>query len=331
MGEDQLYILAYKFYKRECTSEENELIKKWLNADPSNKVIFQKLLKTLETSSTVNFDVWTPDVEKALSNVMLAVNAKTPVFKLNIYLWRKIAVIFILIFGIASVLLNILNIPLIPGKGNYIETVCEYGEKAQIILPDGTKVWLNSGSILKYPSNFSNFKREVDLTGEAYFDVKKNNHSKFKVNASEIEIIVFGTQFSVSAYPEDNKIKTYLFNGKVSIRQNKSKEILNPGEQATYYKNKKQLLVDRNLKRLPSTWKDGKLILRSESLLQLTKILTRRFDVNFIFKDEECKNYIYSGTIENEMLPDILNAVSMASPINYSIEGENIVLKSKNK
>lgn len=330
MEKEQLYILAYKFYKRECTLEEKELIKQWLSINAANKITFQKLIKTLETSN-IHFDGWTPDVEEALSKVMLAVDKKTPVFRINFYSWIKVAAIFILLLGIASVLSGILNIPITIGKSSYIETVCEYGEKAQVILPDGTKVWLNSGSTLKYPTNFNGHNRKVDLTGEAYFDVTKSKKAKFKVNTAEIDIVVMGTQFSVSAYPDDNKIKAYLFEGKVAVYRNDIKETLEPGDQVVFDKDKNQLSIERDLKRLPSTWKDGKLIIRSESLLKLTKILSRRFDVNFIFEDEECKNYVYSGTIENEMLTEILKAVSMASTITYTIEGKNIVLKSKTK
>lgn len=237
----------------------------------------------------------------------------------------------------------------------YTEVISKRGKLTEINLPDGTLVWLNSESSIKYPNKLSGNKVDIFLEGEAYFDVTKLKGRDFTVNAGEIEITVQGTSFNVKAYKNDKTIETTLEEGKITItNKNKSKlefkpVIMRPNQHLiinstdNIYKlinlsDKKESDVTRNhvhtrninmenSSTIFTAWKDGVLIFKNKRFEDLEKELERWYDVQIILEDPELKEVRYTGVFEKESLESALKALSLSLPFKYTITPDSVIIK----
>ncbi|MCV2484786.1 FecR domain-containing protein [Flavobacterium sp. SH_e] len=194
-----------------------------------------------------------------------------------------------------------------------------YGKRTQIVLIDGTTVWLNSGSSLIYPTQFDGSIREVYLTGEAAFDVAHDKTKPFFVKTKECNVRVLGTVFNVSSYPEDATVQTALLQGKVRITYSKkgllsSQEIqedLTPGMIATINKDKKQIKVERKDVASILSWREGYFTFRSQSLNDILSKLSKYYKIEFIKGSNLNLDANYSGSFAlNENLNSLANTLS---------------------
>lgn len=194
-----------------------------------------------------------------------------------------------------------------------------YGKRTQIVLTDGTKVWLNSGSSLIYPTQFEGKIREVYLSGEAAFDVAHDKTKPFFVKTNECNVRVLGTVFNVSSYPEDKTVQTALLQGKVQITYNKKgflsnqevKEDLTPGMIATINKDKKQLKVERKDVTSILSWREGYFTFKSEDLNTILSKLSKYYKIEFIKGEKLNLDANFSGSFSlNENLNSLANTLS---------------------
>ena len=240
----------------------------------------------------------------------------------------------------------------------YCEIKAPFGSKSEVTLPDGSNVLLNAGSTLKYRNDFNSGNRDLSLHGEAYFKVARNPELPFYVKAGNINIMAVGTEFNIKAYDDEELIETTLVEGKVKITMedtNDSKDNfidLNPNQKAIYIKETKSFSLDKvdatdpaepvptktiydNILISPkvdvnqvAAWTEGKLVIRGDALESLCMKLQRKYDVTFIFKDEEIKKYRFSGILLDETLEQVLSAIKLTAPIEYSISGKNVYLNA---
>ena len=238
----------------------------------------------------------------------------------------------------------------------YREIKAPFGSQSEVTLPDGSGVLLNAGSTLRYRSDFNATNRELTLHGEAYFKVAKNPEMPLFVNAGSINIMAVGTEFNVKAYDDEELIETTLVEGKVQItmgNSGKSKDNfieLDPNQKAIYIKETKSFTLDKvevtdpaepvptrtiydNILISPkvdvnqvAAWTEGKLVIRGDALESLCMKLQRKYDVTFIFNNEEIKKYRFSGILLDETLEQVLSAVMLTAPIEYSISGKTVYL-----
>lgn len=278
----------------------------------------------------------------------------------------RVAAILVLSYSIASTyyFVNKTN------QIHYNEIATNRGEKSTVQLADGTKIWLNSETKLRYPTNLNTKDVKVYLNGEAYFDVAKNPKRTFIVKASSLDIAVLGTSFNVKSYAEENVIETTLEEGKISISGKmgnmriKEPVVLRPNQQATFKINSSEISVAevpgkvlnenkerKNIKeeksiensfkpeliiaeqvesKLYTSWKDGKLIFRSERFEDLALRMERWYDVKIQFADEKLKEQKYTGVFEKETLEQALTALSLSYPFIFEIDQNIVLLSSKN-
>jgi transmembrane sensor len=209
------------------------------------------------------------------------------------------------------------------------QLVIPYGKTSELILPDGTKVWLNAGSRLIYPDYFADKNREVLLFGEAFFEVSHNEKQPFIVQTSDIRIKVMGTQFNVSAYPTDHVIETVLTQGKVRLEQNSAGMFsetldINPGQLAVYSKTEQTTLISEIDTENYILWKEGLLKFESTDLSRLVKKLERYFNVRFNYSDPMLGTIRISGKLElSDSCESVLNNVADAASIRITQSGEN--------
>lgn len=203
-----------------------------------------------------------------------------------------------------------------------LETTTAYGVRTKITLSDGSEIWLNSGSTLSYPERFTEDKRQVTLSGEAFFKVKSDKDLRFDVQTSDgITVSAYGTEFNVQAYTEEPDIKATLAEGHIQIdqiNQPASQELI-PGEQAIYSRHTQQMQVRKVNLLVETAWKDGKLIFRRTPMEEIAKQLSRHFNVNIQLQGKEIFDYTYSATFTTETLAEILSLLEKTAPIRCEI------------
>ncbi|TRZ43505.1 FecR family protein [Robertkochia solimangrovi] len=191
-------------------------------------------------------------------------------------------------------------------------------------LPDGSLVWLNSSSSLKFPETFSGSRRIVELKGEAYFDIKKDAAKPFVVKTSVKDITVLGTEFNVSNYSDDNFFATTLVEGKVKLNSEGQPEsqtvYMNPGERAVQMRNGRTMQVSDVDTERYTAWKDGKFYFEKENLENILTKAGRWYDFKFSFTDPELKERLFTGVVRKDYpLERLLGMIAKASKINYQI------------
>jgi ferric-dicitrate binding protein FerR (iron transport regulator) len=246
-----------------------------------------------------------------------------------------------------------------PVKENFFKIKVPYGSKTTIELPDSSKVVLNSGSSLEYPDHFGDNERTVILHGEAYFDVKKNRQKPFYVKTSEATIKVLGTQFNVKAYPGENTMETTLVSGSVEIlpnektydkkRQAYKRILLKPNEKVVFMhdvmipsgikegiekpvenKTLTAIIASQEAERTETdiAWKNDILILSNEPLQEIIKKLERWYNVQITLNGEQLANVRFSARFRGESISEVLYALSMTQPFNYTIDKSTIKIRT---
>lgn len=204
----------------------------------------------------------------------------------------------------------------------YAEVTATMGTIIRYELPDHSIVWLNSGTTLRYPTVFKKDTRNVELKGEAYFEVEADPERPFYVNTPNgLSVYVYGTKFNVAAYEDDNYIETVLEKGKVNVvTPNQETIVLAPGEQLLYDKQTQKSQKNTVDVYGKVAWKDGKLIFRNASLEEIFKRLERHFNVDIQFNNQQAKEYKYRATFRTETLPQILDYLAKSANMKWKIQ-----------
>lgn len=240
--------------------------------------------------------------------------------------WRNVAAALLLpVIAVNIYLYN--SKPQHPTSGQVVQYVVPDGQKSKVILSDGTQVWLNSGSTLSVSMDNGN-RRKVQLTGEAYFDVTKDKKVPFLVETKDYSVKVYGTQFNVRAYNDQNESETILKEGSVSILTNSKEEIKMTPSQRFFLDSVKKHTISEVNPDLYLSWKDNVLKINNEKLQDLVIRMEHWYGVKIQIDDyERVKDLKYTLTIKTESLREMLDLMNYATPISYKIEGENVILK----
>mgnify|MGYP003520869095 CR=1 FL=1 len=197
------------------------------------------------------------------------------------------------------------------------------GEMYQLELPDGTKVWLNSATSIKFPSNFSSDKREVAINGEGYFEVTKSTTQPFIVKTKEFDVKVLGTKFNVSSYDDDLIKSTSLAEGSVELNptdDKSEKALLKPGQKGVISEGTIGIKVKYADVKQDIAWKDGKYYFKKEKLGTIVTKLGRWYNVDFKFENPTLKNYTFTGIAQKDKPVEfLLDIISQTSNVNYKI------------
>ncbi len=212
-----------------------------------------------------------------------------------------------------------------------------FGRQFDLVLSDGTKVKLNSGSSIKYPVRFLKGQdRKVFLKGEAYFDVTTDKAHPFIVNADEMNIRVLGTQFNLSFYPEDEDISTVLVEGAVvlykegaDINTNTSSQLV-PGQMAEWNKINNTMTVKEVDTNIYTAWKDGYLLFKASTFYSIRSKLERHFNITIEDRSGRLANQIYTATFRNETIEEILEAFKEDTHFEYIQQGSKIIILDTN-
>ncbi len=213
--------------------------------------------------------------------------------------------------------------------------IVPYGKRTFITLSEGTKVWLNSGSRLIYPTVFAENMREVYIEGEAVFDVTHSESRPFFVKTRDYDVKVLGTVFNVSSYADDKNSSTVLKEGKVELSYNgsllnRAKLVIFPGERAVFDPDKKVFTQQKVKPEEYMSWQEGYLVLNSEKLADILKKLTRYYNVEILLQNVELQNETFSGNLDLKNSPaEVLEIIAQTTPFLYSYENNKLVIMPK--
>ena len=317
--DSDIEIIIFRYLSKEATPEDIKVLEDWISATPENYKSFLAQKNIWEISHPA-FYPEEIDVDSAHRKVMEQIlhQNRPPVSvrpKLSfLHYWQQVAAILLLPLLILSAYLYFK--PASQIAETYQELFTPYGTWSVVNLPDGSKVWLNAGSSLKYPTQFSDKQRVVSMQGEAYFEVESDKEHPFIVKTKQLTVEATGTAFNVNAYAPDHVAAVTLVKGKVAVTLDQKKTIsLSPGEKIDYNLGTALYNVNKTNTYKWCSWKDGILIFRDDPLEYVFKRLGQTYNVEFILKDAELGKYSYKATFEGESLNEILRLLEMSAPI----------------
>lgn len=235
--------------------------------------------------------------------------------------WIKTVLKYAAIIVVAFITGNLLK-PSTPADKEirFSEIRAPHGQMCKLILPDGTKIWLNSGTTIRYPDRFADDVRAVSISGEAYFEVAKMAHKPFTVNTSDMKVEVFGTSFNISAYKDDEMTSVTLVEGKVEVQNSDGKTIaqLSPGQLAVKSKNDTNIEIRNVETSFYKSWIEGKIYFDDQPLNLIATKLERWFNIEIVFANNQLKTYKFTGTIlKNKPVDQIMQALELLAPIHF--------------
>ncbi|MFC2138314.1 FecR family protein [Bacteroidota bacterium] len=357
MAEINIDDLILQYLSDELSDKELKNLKKWINQSKANKKYFETTRDAWIASSIVKAKTdYNPS--EAWQRVDKRIYSKK---YLRLKQFMKVAAIFLIAFvsGVfATYLLNNLESKQQLSSSDKIIIKAPYGSKSFVTLADGSKIWLNAGSKIEYTQEYNSSNRNMYLEGEAYFEVAKNKKIPFQVYVGNVKVKALGTAFNIKAYDDEDKIETTLVEGSVEIiDQNKKIKAIylepnqkavikldKPDEEKPKYseKNKTKSFIDSlpkiksiNIKtdvktELTTSWKEKQWIIESETLVDFTKKLERRYDVQFQFEHDYLKQFRFSGKLKEETLQEVLTVLQLTAPIDFTIK-QGIVYITDNK
>lgn len=201
------------------------------------------------------------------------------------------------------------------------------GGEYQVVLSDGTKVWLNAASSLRFPTRFTGDTRKVYLTGEAYFEVGQDPAHPFVVRTDGMDVTVLGTSFDVASYPDEPAKKAVLVDGAIKIENTKSglNKVLKPGYEALINPDESHIHVQKANVAAALSWKNGLFIFDSESLGSIMRTLTRWYDVDIVYSEGVDTLFHFTGRIKRyENITGILHLIEITQKVSFVVEGRNI-------
>ena len=304
-----------RYIEGNVSQQEKEEIAKWLDADDKNMEEFRILRSVYDAS------LWN-------GNYSEAVEVESPVMKISkskkiFYEILKIAAVFLIAFGMYYFL--------VPDKyidqDTYLTTQTIYapeGQRTEIILSDGTKVWLNAKSSLSFPDQFNDTSRIVELNGEAYFDVTHHETNKFVVKTPKYHVKVLGTEFNVIAYPEKDLFETSLIKGSIEVISDFTEEkvILTPNNKVKSIEGK--FIVTELINYDQFLWKKGIMSFDNEGVKEILEKLEYYYDVKIDVKDESLLDNRYTGKFwTKDGVEQVLKVLQLRHKFSYTIDDMN--------
>lgn len=324
--------LIRRYFARLCDETEEREVRRWfasaegqayLSADMEKKMAMWEEEKDGIVDHEIPTDTMFERIEKKIRRK-----------EYRMWLYRAAAVVLPLIFTASLALLLFRS----PEKEtvSYREVAVAKGEQLQVLMQDGTRVWLNADSRLVYPDNFNGKERVVKLEGEAYFEVAKNREKPFRVELGAMDILVTGTSFNIKAYPEDSLIQTCLAEGAVQLHNNVSAQgnrvAMKPGEVALFSKHSGECRVDMTDDAGSySAWKGNRLIFKKTPLQEVLKVLERKFDRVFEIENQALCRYTYTITFHRESLREILEDMQRITPVLFHWAEDRYIVCSRDR
>ena len=304
--------LLLKYINGDCTDREKADIVSWLDSDPVNMKEYLALRKLNDIT------IW-----QANTDVVQQKKTKEKIFS---GAWNKyyIEIIKIAAVFLIAILASRYFLPeIVPqNSGLAMQTLhVPAGQRAELTLEDGTKVWLNAKTTLTFPNHFSEKNREVKLDGEGFFDVAHNKARPFIVNTEKYNVKVWGTKFNLMAYSDNEAFETALLEGSVEVLKpgHKNGVMLKPNEQIFYRDGNMVIASIKNMDQF--LWRDGIISFDNETFTELAEKLELYFDLDIDVKNDQLIDYRCTGKFRmKDGVEHILKVLQLSNHFNYSVD-----------
>lgn len=322
--------LILKHLKKETSEFEEHLLSEWLEESAENRVLFEETSRVwnLTEKPKKQFE---PDVEKAWQKVKMMANldpnaaaqpSQTKIVSIwNQGLFLKVAASILLFLGLGWGILGVLK------KDSQMITISTGEYKRKIVLPDSSTVWLNKNSSVVYADNFAEGEREIQLKGEAFFEVKKDQGKSFTVLGYTSKTVVLGTSFNVRALAT-KKEEVEVYTGKVSFaRKENPKEIVlvTPGFKAQIAQGG-GIVKEKAENTNTLSWKNEQLVFSNAKLKEVVEALGNHLEVPIELQNKELLNCRFTGTFEKPTLQEAMEILSASMGLTYKQQGEKYIL-----
>jgi len=316
--------LIGRILAQSASEEEIGVFNKWLSESNANRDEYEHL-KRIWDAKRIDHQY---NLERARSTIALRIGRSGNLTRTIYIYWQKIAVVLIIpLFAISLYLFLQLNNAEAVEYNETLQTVeCSVGNRSRITLPDGTRVWLNSGSSITFPVSFSDSKtRDVALAGEAYFNVAKDPGHPFMLNLEEVCLEVVGTSFNVSNYTEDKKIEVMLESGELRLLAKTASgpaesRTMVPGQLATIIRDTEQISIDETQAEKHVSWTKGHLVFNDDKMSDVIRKLERWYNVEIRTMDEEINQYQFTATLVDLSIEQVLNLLQFTSPLVCQVD-----------
>ncbi len=322
-----------RYLMNELNKEETSQLFNWVEASPENRRYFNTI-KNLWALNSNTASSTAPDFARLKLKIQTR-SRSSKIIQFTGYLSKIAAILFIpATIGLLWLALGNTKQDNLPQTGQSdISIYTPLGSRAEFTLPDGTKVWLNSGSQLTYPHHFTGSRRKVSLKGEAYFEVTKNKDFPFYVSTPRgSNVLVKGTSFNLCAYDTDLTTAVTLVNGEVDFLHEKSNQTIRilPGQHVRYEEQRQTFSRPSDVATdIYTSWKEGILVFDHLPLPELIKRIERWYGVLIRVTDTTLLDFTYTGKIKEESISQVLEMLRQTSDISYKIDGKNILLSRK--
>lgn len=314
------------------TTEEMQSFQEWLNTSEENRKYFSDMQEVWvaacdEISDDKSFNkerAYQLFLKRTGEAVKQSINrGKT----IRLRQWMYVAAMIIVVFICGAIAFQS-GKSAIRNQLTQISIEAPYGSKTKLYLPDGTLVWLNAGSKMSYAQDFGINDRSLDLTGEAYFEVTKNEHIPFKVHTNELDVKVLGTKFNFRNYQDDLEAKVCLLEGKVALSAQQMETILQPDQQALFDKKTGKLLISSTKAVYSAEWTNDRLYFDEALLPDIVKELERSYNVKIIIADDVLNSVRFYGNFRRreQSIVEVMDVLSSTDKMTYTIDGKNIVI-----
>lgn len=306
MDYQEINKLLQRYVAGECTAEEKRLVEAWYKQQSEHR----------------NADMSGLDIEAAQQQIWARLQ-QPPVRKMRQW-WKMAAAITILLGGgYLSYILFFNN------SITWKETYADNHKPMHLTLPDGSDIWLNAGSRLRYPAQFKGKERQIELvTGEARIHAAEDAKHPFIINAGGLQTRVLGTIFNVRSYKELPFVQVTVQEGKVAVTHIENDEkamLLLPNERATLYADRRDMVKDTVDAASISGWTTDQLLFNNERLDMIATLLEHKYNVRISFADTTLPSYkVTAGFAATDAIKEVLEALSLANNLTYSIRGNNI-------
>jgi len=321
--------VIHRFLNKETSAQENYEMLEWVSASEENRSEFRNvhrlyhLTKLYQYRSEIDIDLAWENLTRQLPKE----NRNEKVIQINIFRRVAAAVLILLSVGFGS-LWTFNHFSSTP-TSVIVRFETPAGEKSKVVLADGSLVWLNSQSVLKYDALNP---REVRLDGEAYFEVEKDREHPFAVlSPSGMKVLVTGTRFNLRTYANEQVVETSLEEGEVIIANENSKQlaVLKPGQQARYFKKDGVVQVLNVIAENFSIWKNNELRFSDITFEELLPQIERWYGVSVNLEQVKANNDRFTLTIKTESLRELLNMMQLTSKFEYEINGSQVTIRLK--
>ena len=316
------YLLA-RWLSGDATEEEARKVEEWAALSDENREALNDSDKLIESLRQLTI-MEGIDSSSAIRKVKQRIDKKEKKKTSNLFIfWQRVAAILVLPLLVYS-LLQYFDVNIIKQDDQIVwnEISTPVGLRSAFNLPDGTKVWLNGNTRLKYPLQFKRGERLVELEGEAYFEVVSNKQKPFVVDAGEMLVQAVGTSFNVLAYPDDISLETALVEGKVNLFKETARgrakvSFLEPGQLAVYNLSTQKLQRYKGNLDKYVAWKEGKILFQNDPLEEVVRKLGQWYNVDFQIAKDVKREYAYTGAFQGEGLHQILEYIELTTPVKF--------------